>query len=866
VEIDGEPCILGMIHDITERKEIEKALAEERTLLRTLIDALPDYIFAKDIEGRFTLSNMAHARAGNTSGAERHPSAYIGKSAADFFPAEIAARFDADDQALLQSGEPLYNIERVTLDASGEKIYVATTKVPLRDTEGNVIGLVGISRDITAFKKAQETLKQQEDFLRQVIDASPNLIWVKDWDGRYVLSNKKHAEAVGVTVDEVIGSTDLDIQFDPVEAEHFVRDDREVMTTLKPKYIPVEAQTNRKNGEMIWLQTTKVPLVAPDGVTPWVLGVAVDVTQQHNAEEALQASEERYRMVTELISDYAFSMRITPDGELADEWVTADSFERFTGYQPDETGTRFTLYHPNDVDKVKAQLADVLAGKSVSQEVRIIRKDGEMRWMLLRRQPVWDAKEQRVTRYYGVSQDITERKRAQEALQQAHDELDARVTLRTAELSLANQLLTQEIEERQQAQEALAGERNLLRTLIDNLPQFIYIKDRETRFIVTNRAHAQSLLGRDAADEMIGKTDADFYPPDMIPQFISDDRSVLDTGIPVVDREELSLDENHHPIWLLTNKLPLRNSRGEVTGLVGVGLNITERKRAEEALQQSHDELERRVQERTEDLLVVNEEVKRFAYIVSHDLRAPLVNIKGFASELRSSVEAVKDTIMPYVANLDERQRREVTQSLESDVPEALGFINASVERMNYLINAILQLSRMGQRRLQMDEINVDEMVRAMIKSLGHQIAEHKASVTVGDLPTLTADRTAMEQIFGNILSNAVLYLSPERDGEIEISGERWQRETVYHIRDNGVGIAEDDRAKVFELFRRAGRPTVPGEGIGLAYVQALVRRHQGRIWFESQLGVGTTFSFAIPHQLTEDGAQTMAVGAAAHG
>src|SRR5262249_34261122 len=149
--------------------------------------------------------------------------------------------------------------------------------------------------------------------------------------------------------------------------------------------------------------------------------------------------------------------------------------------------------------------------------------------------------------------------------------------------------------------------------------------------------------------------------------------------------------------------------------------------------------------------------------------------------------------------------------------------------RMNYLINAILQLSRLGQRRLQMGEIKGEDMVRAMIKSLGHQIAEHKATGTVGSLPDLTADRTGMEQIFGNIVGNAVVYLAPERAGEIEITGERRLRETIYHIRDNGVGIAEDDRQKVFELFRRAGRPTVPGEGIGLAYVQALVRRHQGR-------------------------------------
>jgi signal transduction histidine kinase len=122
----------------------------------------------------------------------------------------------------------------------------------------------------------------------------------------------------------------------------------------------------------------------------------------------------------------------------------------------------------------------------------------------------------------------------------------------------------------------------------------------------------------------------------------------------------------------------------------------------------------------------------------------------------------------------------------------------------------------------------------------------------IGDLPVVSADPTAMEQIFGNILNNAILYLVPERPGQIEISAERLARETVFRVRDNGQGIADRDREKVFELFRRAGRPSAPGEGMGLAYVKALLRRHEGRIWFDSKPGVGTTFSFSIPHRLTQ--------------
>jgi signal transduction histidine kinase len=138
------------------------------------------------------------------------------------------------------------------------------------------------------------------------------------------------------------------------------------------------------------------------------------------------------------------------------------------------------------------------------------------------------------------------------------------------------------------------------------------------------------------------------------------------------------------------------------------------------------------------------------------------------------------------------------------------------------------------------------------LKTLAHQIEERQVKVTVEPLAEVVADRTSMEQIMGNLLTNAVLYLDPGHLGEIEITAERGHDETTFHVRDNGRGIAEEDMAKVFAPFRRAGRQDVPGEGMGLAYVQALVRRHGGRIWCESELGVGTTLAFTISNHLAK--------------
>jgi len=282
-------------------------------------------------------------------------------------------------------------------------------------------------------------------------------------------------------------------------------------------------------------------------------------------------------------------------------------------------------------------------------------------------------------------------------------------------------------------------------------------------------------------------------------------------------------------------------------------------KRAQEALQEAYDKLEIRVKERTADLEAVNEELKTFAYMVSHDLRAPLVNIRGFAGELAISLTLVHTAIESVLSQLDENSRQDVTRAFEEEIPEALGFINSSVTRMNDFITAILKLSRLGHRELSAESLDMNAVVSETLGTLAHQIEARQAEVIVNGLPSVVADRTAMEQIVSNLLMNAVIYLDPHRPGKIVISGEQNSKETTFCIKDNGRGISPDDMPKIFELFRRAGRQDTPGEGMGLAYVRALVRRFGGRIWCESELGTGSTFSFTIPHYLTkeEDGEGT---------
>jgi signal transduction histidine kinase len=158
-----------------------------------------------------------------------------------------------------------------------------------------------------------------------------------------------------------------------------------------------------------------------------------------------------------------------------------------------------------------------------------------------------------------------------------------------------------------------------------------------------------------------------------------------------------------------------------------------------------------------------------------------------------------------------------------------------------------LKLSRLGRTELNPELVKPEQIVHSLLKTLAHQVESRQTQVRVHPLPDLVIDRTAIERIFGNLLDNALKYLEPSRPGSIEISAEQNPEEVTFTIRDNGRGIAPDDIKKVFDPFRRLGKQDVPGEGMGLSYVKTLVKRLSGRIWCESELGVGTRFSFTVP-------------------
>jgi signal transduction histidine kinase len=279
---------------------------------------------------------------------------------------------------------------------------------------------------------------------------------------------------------------------------------------------------------------------------------------------------------------------------------------------------------------------------------------------------------------------------------------------------------------------------------------------------------------------------------------------------------------------------------------------------AEGRLRDNNLNLEATVDERTADLREANDEIQRFAYIVSHDLRSPLVNIMGFTSELEelrgdifrriaTLVHANAPALAPIAAGETEPALEGPDRQLSQDFTEALGFIKSSIAKMDRLITAILNLTREGRREFVPVRIDTRELIESIVSTVAHQASEAEAQIRIEPLPDIVSDRLALEQIFSNLIDNALKYLKLGIPGDIAIRGRTKLGFAIFEITDNGRGIDAKDHQRIFDLFRRAGTQDKPGQGIGLAHVRALVRRLGGTISVASELHNGSTFTITLP-------------------
>ena len=261
-------------------------------------------------------------------------------------------------------------------------------------------------------------------------------------------------------------------------------------------------------------------------------------------------------------------------------------------------------------------------------------------------------------------------------------------------------------------------------------------------------------------------------------------------------------------------------------------------------------ELEDRVRARTYELSRANDEIQRFAYIVSHDLRSPLVNVMGFTGELEAAARPLAALVDRVEAEAPHLIDPEAAIAAREDLPESIGFIRTSTQKMDRLINAILRLSREGRRVISPEPIDLAVLIETIVATLQHRLDELGATVEIArPMPELVADRLAVEQMLSNLIENASKYLQPGRPGRIVVSARANRDRVAIDVADNGRGIDPRDHDRIFDLFRRSGQQDQPGEGIGLAHVRALAYRLGGLIDCRSSLGEGATFTLALPAQ-----------------
>ena len=392
-----------------------------------------------------------------------------------------------------------------------------------------------------------------------------------------------------------------------------------------------------------------------------------------------------------------------------------------------------------------------------------------------------------------------------------------------------------------------------LARLVDLAEDAILSVDEDQRIVLFNRG-AERTFGY-VADEVIGK------PLDLLipARFLDVHRqhmrafaaSTLDARVmgerrPVHGRRK---DGTEFPADVTISKF----RDGGRLYLNAILRDVTERVRAEEAIRALNQELEDRVKARTAELEEANRQLARkneenetFVYSVSHDLRSPLVNLEGFSRELALSCAEVKQILTDPAMPPQLRAKAETIVGQE--VAESIGYIQAGVARLTGIIDALLRLSRLGRVQYEPRAVAVVPVVERVVRSLRVTADEKGAAVTVGPLADAWADPVAVEQVFGNLVGNALNYLSPSRPGRVEVGSAPGEPDVcTYFVRDNGVGIPAAHQTQVFQAFRRLHPGLSLGEGMGLVMVRRMLERLGGRVWFESVEGEGTTFYFTLP-------------------
>ncbi|MBI4663029.1 MAG: PAS domain S-box protein [Verrucomicrobia bacterium] len=547
---------------------------------------------------------------------------------------------------------------------------------------------------------------------------------------------------------------------------------------------------------------------------------------------ARQQSERRFRAIFN--QTFELVGLLTPQGRLLEANDTALDFVKAKRSEVVDRPfweTPWWSHSRAAQDKLKAAIAEASEGKFVRYEAELPRPDGSMATFDFSLKPVRDV-DQQVVLLIPEGREITERKAAERALQQAQEDLEKRVVERTAALANANEALQTEIEDHKHSVIALRDSDQRLRAIFNTAVEGIITIDERGR-IETLNSSAERIFGYSAA-EIIGKNVSCLMPSpyrDEHDRYIDDylrtgRPKIIGIGREVVGRRK---DGTIFPVDLAVSEVRLADRR-IFTGFVR---DITERKRAEEKLA----ELARTLAEK-------NKELETIVYVASHDLRSPLVNIQGFTKELSRACDKVRSLLSE---GSGAAAPSGLTELLAEELPESMSYIQAGVTKMDALLSGFLRFSRLGRAALNIQRLDMSAMLASIGQAMEFQIQQAQASLKLNPLPDCRGDATQINQVFSNLIDNALKYRDPRRPCVIAVSGRAEGGRSTYAVQDNGIGIAREHQAKIFEIFHRLNPSLNEGEGLGLTIAQRVLERQEGKVWVESEPGQGSTFFVSLP-------------------
>jgi PAS domain S-box-containing protein len=631
--------------------------------------------------------------------------------------------------------------------------------------------------------------------MRTLVDNIPPRVFFKDRHSSFAFVNKTFAADLGMTAEELVGKNDFDF-FPPELAAKYRADDQRIMARGKTEKLE---EVNQVGGERRIVEVVKSPVIRDDGEVIGLMGMFTDITYRRRTEEALERERDLLRVLLESVPDRVYFK------DAQSRFIRcSNEFAKILGKQsPIELLGKtdfdmFTEEHARPAYEDEKRIMET--GEPIINKVeKETWADGRVSWVTTTKMPHRD-KDGKIVGTFGISRDITSLKRAEEELRRSQ---------------------------------------SFLNSVIENLPIMVFIKDPQLRFVLINKA-GENLTGY-PREVFLGKSDADFYPPDLAVHYTARDREALEGG-KLVDIPEEPLETRDKGTRILhTQKIPIQDDQGRPQYLVGISEDITERKEAEERLRRFAGRLEQN-----------NRELQDFAYVASHDLQEPLRKVQAFGDRLKTRcAEALSNEGRDYLQRMQEAARR-----------------------MQILIEDLLSYSRVTTRANPFVSVDLNETVSHVLSDLEVLTEEIQAKIQVEPLPTVDADATQMRQLMQNLIGNALKFRRKEGQPEVTIRSRMVTDAAevkipklplrdfsispknpycLLSVEDNGIGFDEKYVDKIFVVFQRLhGRGIYEGTGVGLAICRKIVLRHGGDITASSQPGKGSTFTVLLPLRQTK--------------